>query len=147
MAPVSNTRVIFKSWLPASNLVEPGTTLVYDTSSVIDVEHAQLNGGILLKTLVLSLDIYMNGMMREGTYFKYVGVWPRLNRETHLMNKLSLTSLANRKHFLHANKNVPLIMAIQHSGLWNWCRPSLRVHRDTAWRPLIRPILGYAIKV
>ncbi|KAF8349606.1 hypothetical protein F5887DRAFT_1235611 [Amanita rubescens] len=69
MAPVSNSRVILNSWLPASGLVEPGKTLVYDTSSVIDLEHAQLNGGLLLKTLVLSLDIYMGGMMREGPHF------------------------------------------------------------------------------
>ncbi len=145
MAPVSNSRVIFNARPPASNLVEPGTSLVYDTS-VIDLEHAQLNGGLLLKTLVLSLDLYMSGMMREESQF-FVGALGRLNRETDLMNKPSLTSLANRNYFPQTNKNVVLTMAIQHSGLRRRCRPSLRVPRGTAWRPLIRAILAYAIKL
>lgn len=74
MAPVSNSRVIFNSY--AGNLIEPGKTLVYDTSSVIDVENAPLNGGFLLKTLVLSLDIYMQPMMQRGAHFREVRLGP-----------------------------------------------------------------------
>jgi NADPH-dependent curcumin reductase CurA len=43
---------------------EPGKTVVYDESKTIDVESVPLDGGILVKTLVLSIDPYMRGRMR-----------------------------------------------------------------------------------
>jgi hypothetical protein len=99
MAPISNSRVIFNSY--AGNLIEPGNlkTLVYDTSSVIDVENAPLNGGFLLKTLVLSLDVYMQPMMQQGTHSREV----RLGRgpqTTPLTNTPSPSNLANRNYTL-----------------------------------------------
>jgi hypothetical protein len=39
--------------------------IVYDQSPTIDIEHVPLNGGILVKTLVLSIDPYMRGQMRS----------------------------------------------------------------------------------
>ncbi|KAJ6518391.1 hypothetical protein DFH09DRAFT_1428202 [Mycena vulgaris] len=43
----------------------PGETTVYDTTQTIDLETAPLNGGFLIKTLVLSVDPYMRGKMRH----------------------------------------------------------------------------------
>ena len=43
---------------------EPGKTTVYDTTETIDLETVVLNGGILIKTLELSIDPYMRGRMR-----------------------------------------------------------------------------------
>ena len=36
---------------------------MHDTSKTIDLENAPLNGGILVKVLVLSIDPYLRGMM------------------------------------------------------------------------------------
>jgi len=49
MAPVRNARVIF-------NERPEGKTTVYDGSKTIDLETVKLNGGILVKTLFLSID-------------------------------------------------------------------------------------------
>lgn len=43
---------------------EPGKTTVYDDSQTIDIDNVPLNGGFLLKTLVLSIDPYLRGRMR-----------------------------------------------------------------------------------
>ncbi|KAJ7648358.1 hypothetical protein DFH06DRAFT_1476369 [Mycena polygramma] len=63
MAPVTNARVIFAS-IPKDFPV-PGETIVYDTSQKIDLEAVPLNGGFLIKTLVLAVDPYMRGRMRD----------------------------------------------------------------------------------
>ncbi|KAF9068364.1 hypothetical protein BDP27DRAFT_1383609 [Rhodocollybia butyracea] len=64
MAPIPNARLLFNE-IP-TNFPEPGKTTVYDTSKTIDVEKEPLNGGILVKTLVLSADPYMRVQMREA---------------------------------------------------------------------------------
>jgi len=69
MAPVTNGRVLFKS-IP-EGYPEPGKTTVYDTTAKIDLENAPLNGGFLLKTLVLSIDPYMRGRMRSPEIKSY----------------------------------------------------------------------------
>ncbi|KAJ6458342.1 hypothetical protein C8R47DRAFT_150706 [Mycena vitilis] len=67
MAPQTNARVLFNS-VPTGYPV-PGETTVYDTSETIDVATHPLNGGFLVKTLVLSVDPYMRGMMsRKKSY-------------------------------------------------------------------------------
>jgi NADPH-dependent curcumin reductase CurA len=43
---------------------EPGKTTVYDTTQTIDLQTVALNGGILIKTLELSIDPYLRGRMR-----------------------------------------------------------------------------------
>ncbi|KAF9464078.1 hypothetical protein BDZ94DRAFT_1191919 [Collybia nuda] len=63
MAPVRNGRVLFNS-IP-TGYPEPGKTTVYDATPTIDIDNAPLNGGFILKTLVLSIDPYMRGMMRS----------------------------------------------------------------------------------
>ncbi|KAJ7093537.1 alcohol dehydrogenase [Mycena epipterygia] len=63
MAPITNKRVLFAS-IPEGYPI-PGETTVYDTSETIDPETVSLNGGFLLKTLVLSVDPYMRGRMRS----------------------------------------------------------------------------------
>ncbi|OCH96221.1 NAD-P-binding protein [Obba rivulosa] len=69
MAPVKNGRHIFKE-IP-TGFPEPGKTTVYDESETIDLEKAPLNGGFLVKTLVLSIDPYMRGRMRDPTIESY----------------------------------------------------------------------------
>ncbi|KAJ7351948.1 hypothetical protein DFH08DRAFT_739693 [Mycena albidolilacea] len=63
MAPKTNGRVLFNSF-PADYPV-PGETVVHDTSQTIDIETHPLNGGLLVKTLVLSIDPYMRGRMSK----------------------------------------------------------------------------------
>lgn len=43
----------------------PGKTTVYDESQTIDLDSVPLNGGVLVKTLVLSIDPYLRGRMRS----------------------------------------------------------------------------------
>ncbi|KAJ7364782.1 hypothetical protein DFH08DRAFT_920974 [Mycena albidolilacea] len=62
MAPIRNARVLFNS-IPDGYPV-PGETTVYDTTETIDLENVALNGGFLLKTLVLSVDPYFRALMR-----------------------------------------------------------------------------------
>ncbi|GLB39900.1 putative N-terminal domain of oxidoreductase [Lyophyllum shimeji] len=63
MAPVRNARTVFNS-VP-TGYPEPGKTTVYDDTKTIDVDNVPLNGGFLLKTLVVSIDPYLRGRMRE----------------------------------------------------------------------------------
>ncbi|KAJ7470112.1 hypothetical protein B0H11DRAFT_2041456 [Mycena galericulata] len=69
MAPVQNSRVLFNS-IPEGYPV-PGETTVYDTTQTIDLETVPLNGGFLVKTLVLSIDPYMRGRMRHAEKKSY----------------------------------------------------------------------------
>ncbi|KAJ7078232.1 alcohol dehydrogenase [Mycena crocata] len=63
MAPIRNARVLFAA-IP-NNFPEPGEATVYDTSQMIDLADVSLNGGFLLRTLVLSIDPYIRGRMRS----------------------------------------------------------------------------------
>ena len=49
----------------------PGQTTVYDESQTIDLETVPLNGGFLVKTLVLSIDPYMRSKMRDPSIQSY----------------------------------------------------------------------------
>ena len=44
---------------------EPGKTTVYDTTEKIDLQTVVLNGGVLIKTLELSIDPYLRSQLRE----------------------------------------------------------------------------------
>ncbi|KAJ6506916.1 alcohol dehydrogenase [Mycena sanguinolenta] len=63
MAPVINGRVLFAK-VPKDFPV-PGETTVHDTTQTIDLETVALNGGFLVKTLVISVDPYLRGRMRS----------------------------------------------------------------------------------
>ncbi|KAF7336156.1 NAD(P)-binding protein [Mycena venus] len=63
MGRIQNARVLFNS-VPESYPV-PGETTVYDPSQTIDIEAEPLNGGFLLKTLVLSIDPYLRNRMQK----------------------------------------------------------------------------------
>lgn len=69
MAPVTNARVLFNE-IP-SGLPIPGQTTVYDASQTIDPDAVPLDGGFLVKTLVLSIDPYMRGRMRDTSIKSY----------------------------------------------------------------------------
>jgi NADPH-dependent curcumin reductase CurA len=56
---------------------EPGKTTVTDTSETIDLD-APLNGGFLLKTLVLSIDPYLRTRMRVKDDKPFTAVLHRL---------------------------------------------------------------------
>ena len=49
----------------------PGKATVYDESQTIDLDNVPLNGGVLVKTLVLSVDPYMRGRMRRPEIKSY----------------------------------------------------------------------------
>ncbi|TBU32689.1 NAD(P)-binding protein [Dichomitus squalens] len=63
MAPVTNGRVLFNEYLPTGYPI-PGKTVVYDTSETIDLENVALNGGFLVKVLVLSIDPYQRNRLK-----------------------------------------------------------------------------------
>ena len=49
----------------------PGQTTVYYESETIDLENVPLKGGFLVKTLVLSIDPYLRGKMRDPSVPSY----------------------------------------------------------------------------
>ncbi|KAJ7364504.1 alcohol dehydrogenase [Mycena albidolilacea] len=65
MAPTRNARVLFAA-IPEGFPI-PGKTTVYDSSQKIVLGTVPLNGGFLIKTLVLSIDPYMRARMRMST--------------------------------------------------------------------------------
>jgi len=69
MAPVTNARVLFAA-IPKDFPI-PGETTVHDTTQTIDLDDVALNGGFLIKTLVLSVDPYMHGRMRSPEVKSY----------------------------------------------------------------------------
>ncbi|KAF7965960.1 hypothetical protein HWV62_39162 [Athelia sp. TMB] len=69
MAPVTNGRHLFNK-VPTGYPV-PGETTVWDESQKIDLENVPLNGGFLLKVLVVSIDPYQRGKMRDATIKSY----------------------------------------------------------------------------
>ncbi|CDO77399.1 hypothetical protein BN946_scf184857.g5 [Trametes cinnabarina] len=69
MAPVKNGRYLFNE-IP-TGYPEPGKTTVYDDSETIDLDTVPLNGGFLVKVLVLSVDPYLRGKMRDAKQKSY----------------------------------------------------------------------------
>ncbi|KIY65408.1 alcohol dehydrogenase [Cylindrobasidium torrendii FP15055 ss-10] len=69
MAPIRNTALIFNE-IP-TGYPEPGKTTVFDENRTIDLENAPLNGGVLLKVLVVSNDPYLRGKMRDPKILSY----------------------------------------------------------------------------
>ena len=85
MAPITNARLLFNSSIHTGKSLaypflyhffsmrlprhlgypEPGKTTVYDTTEKIDLQTVALDGGILIKTLELSVDPYLRSQMRE----------------------------------------------------------------------------------
>ncbi|KAJ7923769.1 hypothetical protein B0H13DRAFT_2654999 [Mycena leptocephala] len=74
MAPVTNGRILFNA-IPEDYPI-PGKTTVYDTTETIDLENAPLNGGVLIKVLVLSIDPYMRGRLRAPEIKSYMPAFP-----------------------------------------------------------------------
>jgi hypothetical protein len=74
MAPVTNARVLFAA-VPKDFPI-PGETTVHDTTQTIDLDSAPLNGGFLVKTLVLSVDPYFRGRMRAPEKKSYSAAFP-----------------------------------------------------------------------
>ena len=85
-----------------SGYPEPGKTTVYDTTETIDLQTVLLNGGILIKTLELSVDPYMRGRMREPEAKSYTVSCGLLHLTLAIIssyNTYSLrTRLASRKY-------------------------------------------------
>jgi len=61
MPAITNSRHLFNE-IPQGYPVV-GKTTVYDTGQIIDIERVSLNGGFILKTLVLSIDPFMRNKM------------------------------------------------------------------------------------
>ncbi|KAK7000576.1 NAD(P)-binding protein [Favolaschia claudopus] len=64
MSPIPNARVLFNSH--PESYPTPGETTVYDTTKTIDLQSVPLNGGFLIKTLVLSIDPFLRYRMNRG---------------------------------------------------------------------------------
>ncbi|CAL1711174.1 unnamed protein product [Somion occarium] len=69
MAPVKNGRVVFNE-IP-TGFPDPKRTVIYDEPQVIDPDTVPLNGEYIIKTLVLSIDPYMRGRMRDPDIESY----------------------------------------------------------------------------
>ncbi|KAH8107298.1 NAD-P-binding protein [Phellopilus nigrolimitatus] len=65
MAPVTNSRVLFNDYPEGKRFPEPEKTVVFDKSQIIDPDTIALNGGVLVKVLVLSVDPYLRNKMRK----------------------------------------------------------------------------------
>ncbi|PPR00855.1 hypothetical protein CVT26_012490 [Gymnopilus dilepis] len=70
MSPIVNGRVLF-SEIP-SYFPVPGKTVTYDASQEVDLDMVDLDGGILIKTLYLSIDPYMRVRMRDPEIKSYL---------------------------------------------------------------------------
>ncbi|KAF8530097.1 NAD-P-binding protein [Hysterangium stoloniferum] len=62
MPEITNPRLLFNEYC-SSGYPIPGKTTLYDNTQKIDLDRS-LNGGVLLKVLVLSVDPYQRGRMR-----------------------------------------------------------------------------------
>ena len=65
---VTETSVLMRS---VEGYPEPGKTTVYDESETIDLDLEPLKGGFLVKTLYLSVDPYLRGLMRDPDIESY----------------------------------------------------------------------------
>ncbi|KAJ6474932.1 alcohol dehydrogenase [Mycena sanguinolenta] len=70
MARVINGRVLFAK-VPKDFPV-PGETTVHDTTQTIDLDFVLLNGGFLVKTLVISVDPYLRARMQRPEERSYM---------------------------------------------------------------------------
>ncbi|KAJ7151951.1 hypothetical protein C8R46DRAFT_1042843 [Mycena filopes] len=59
MAPITNGRVLVNAYLQPGELPVPGQTTVYDTTQTIDLATVPLNGGFLIKLLVVAVDPFL----------------------------------------------------------------------------------------
>ena len=70
MAPVRNSRLVYNAH-PTTYPI-PGETFNYDDSQTIELDTVPLNGGILIKVIVLSSDPYLRGRMRSPEIPSYM---------------------------------------------------------------------------
>ncbi|KAF9041081.1 NAD(P)-binding protein [Hymenopellis radicata] len=66
---IRNAQLIFKE-IP-TGFPEPGKTTTYETNATIDIENVTLHGGILVKTLSVSIEPFMRGRMRDPKIQSY----------------------------------------------------------------------------
>ncbi|KAI5886030.1 NAD(P)-binding protein [Schizophyllum commune H4-8] len=66
MTPTRNGEVIFSEKI-SSGYPVPSKTVTYDDTETIDLDNIPLEGGVLIKTLALSVDPYFRGLMAETT--------------------------------------------------------------------------------
>jgi NADPH-dependent curcumin reductase CurA len=51
---------------------EPGKTTIYDATQTIDLDNVPIDGGFIIKTLVLSIDPYFRARMRSPEIKSYI---------------------------------------------------------------------------
>ena len=76
MTPVINGRHLFNK-VPTGYPI-PGETTVWDESQKIDLENVALNGGFLLKVLVVSIDPYQRGKSESSELYPCTQIINRL---------------------------------------------------------------------
>jgi NADPH-dependent curcumin reductase CurA len=75
MAPIVNRRVLFNE-VP-QGIPEADKISTFDTTTTIDLDAVPLNGGVLVKLLLISPDPYMRGRMRDPSVKSYVPAFKR----------------------------------------------------------------------
>lgn len=88
MAHVINGRHLFNK-VPTGYPI-PGETTVWDESQKIDLENVPLNGGFLLKVLVVSIDPYQRGRSEFSGFHPYRKIVNRLMQCETLQSKVTL---------------------------------------------------------
>ncbi|KAL4249267.1 Medium-chain dehydrogenase/reductase [Abortiporus biennis] len=66
MSPVINGQLLFKGAVTGGSPI-PGGNTEYSESATIELDNASLNGGILLKNIALSVELYMMARMRPAS--------------------------------------------------------------------------------
>lgn len=114
MTAVPNGRLLFNE-IPSGS-PEPGKTTIYDESQTIDLDAVPLNGGVLLKTIVLSIDPYMRGRMRSAEVKSYVDAF-KLHEP--LVNHGIATVLRSEYDGIKVGDHVLGVLPFQQYTIWD----------------------------
>ncbi|KAG6839784.1 hypothetical protein C0991_011699 [Blastosporella zonata] len=135
MAPIRNAKAIFNA-IP-SGFPEPGKDIVYDDSKTIDIDRVALNGGFIMKTLVLSIDPYMRGRMRapeiESLTGYGVGVVVRSDNSKTKKGDHIYGMLSHEEYSIHKGLDGLIIIENEHKLPWSAYVGVVGMPGKTAW--------------
>ncbi|KAG6831119.1 hypothetical protein H0H87_006144 [Tephrocybe sp. NHM501043] len=129
---------------PFTGIITPGETARYIDTDTIDIEKVPLNGGFLVKNLVVSVEYYLMAMMREPDS------GPLVSRSNYTCNidkrkndafehpSHSSPSETCRGHYHFTLWTMFADEAWQANQLWCWSSHPLRKLRGQGWRTRIR---------
>jgi hypothetical protein len=100
---------------------EPEKTTGTDTSGTIDLENVALDGGFLVKTLVLSIDPYMRHRMREPDVPSFAVRFVCASRIVHADRSCSRRSFEANREFIRTSRERRGLTLPQAGQLWSGC--------------------------